>query len=283
VELEIKGSRAYFHGNTYPFKEQIKALQAHWDPDERAWWVGKSKLSAAEELVNRTENQSGGSDSARSLEVVDSNTRILGRAKYKGKSGYLMLWEGSTKHGPAVKLAFRDGSKIFWASAAEVTIEKYYESRERYGQIQYMTFGRLNYLAEEFKIQKQAEEATEKKRLEEAKKSPEEKMAEIDTLINKLGFQRAPHQSGTGLVTECASFTSDGKDGREVGEIFTCIRKGHTEPDTYVVTSKEAPYLHTSDMCEDMDCFCGIYGWQTPYSAMRVVPIENAASAEGSH
>ena len=85
-------------------------------------------------------------------DTVKHDTKIVGRAAYKGKSGYLILWMGTTKRSTspadlAYKLAFRDGSKVFWGDSAQVRVEKLYET-EHYDA---MTFGRLNRLAKEYK------------------------------------------------------------------------------------------------------------------------------------
>ena len=92
-------------------------------------------------------------------DTVKDDTKIVGRAAYKGKSGYLILWMCTTKRSTspadlAYKLAFRDGSKVFWGDSAQVRVEKLYETEHTYrGHTSYdaMTFGRLNRLAKEYK------------------------------------------------------------------------------------------------------------------------------------
>lgn len=76
----------------------------------------------------------------RTPETVTDSTKVVGRATYKGKPGYLVLWMGTTSRGEAVKLAFRDGSKVFWADRANVQIDKRYDENGYYGP---MTFGRI--------------------------------------------------------------------------------------------------------------------------------------------
>lgn len=66
------------------------------------------------------------------------------------------MWEGETKRGRAAKLAFTDGSRVFWADASEVQVTKRYESREWRGREQPMTFGRLRRLREEYSAQQKA-------------------------------------------------------------------------------------------------------------------------------
>ena len=89
-------------------------------------------------------------------DTVKDDTKIVGRAAYKGKSGYLILWMGTTSKGEAAKLAFRDGSKIFWADRSAITVEKMYRDEpdtysRGFHSGGHMTFGRLNRLAEKMK------------------------------------------------------------------------------------------------------------------------------------
>jgi len=39
-------------GNTYPVKDQLKALGARWNPDAKAWMVSEDKAEQARALVN---------------------------------------------------------------------------------------------------------------------------------------------------------------------------------------------------------------------------------------
>jgi hypothetical protein len=38
-------------GNTYPVKEQLKALGARWNPDRKAWMVAPDKADQARQIV----------------------------------------------------------------------------------------------------------------------------------------------------------------------------------------------------------------------------------------
>lgn len=38
-------------GNTFPVKDQIKALGARWNPDQKAWMVSDDKAAQAQALV----------------------------------------------------------------------------------------------------------------------------------------------------------------------------------------------------------------------------------------
>ena len=41
-------------GNTYPVKDQLKALGARWNPDQKAWMVAPEKADAARKIVAGT-------------------------------------------------------------------------------------------------------------------------------------------------------------------------------------------------------------------------------------
>ena len=38
-------------GNTYPVKDQLKAMGARWNPDQKAWMVPEAKAEEARKLV----------------------------------------------------------------------------------------------------------------------------------------------------------------------------------------------------------------------------------------
>jgi len=44
-------------GNTYPVKEALKALGAHWDKEQRAWLISASKADHAQALIDNQQNQ----------------------------------------------------------------------------------------------------------------------------------------------------------------------------------------------------------------------------------
>jgi hypothetical protein len=146
ITVERVGRRSYLRGNTFAVKDAIRAAGGHWDADQRAWWVSKAEVAA--ELAGKAAAPASQPDSS-GAEKLSDDTRVLGKARYQGRE-YLLLWEGTTKRGPAAKLAFRDGSKAFWASHGEYEITKRYESRERYGRTEHMTIGRLELLRERY-------------------------------------------------------------------------------------------------------------------------------------
>lgn len=55
LTYETVGPRVYVRGNSFPYRDAIRAAGGHWDADEKAWWVGVAKadgLKAA--LVSAT-------------------------------------------------------------------------------------------------------------------------------------------------------------------------------------------------------------------------------------
>ena len=150
ITIESAGRRHYIRGNTYPHKDALRAAGAHWDGDARAWWLGKRDVAA--ELAERLSKACGAPKAAdsqpaseRPADRLTDDAKIVGKARYKGKE-YILVWEGTTRRGRAAKLAFADGSRVFWSDASEVQVTKRYQSRERYGREQPMTFGRLSRL-----------------------------------------------------------------------------------------------------------------------------------------
>lgn len=142
IKVERAGRRSYIIGNTYPIKDALKAAGAHWDGDRRAWWLGDD--AAARSLVERCGQATCAPQAQRpqGQDGVTEDTKIAGKATYKGRP-YLLLWMGQTSRGEAAKLAFSDGSKVFWADAAAVQVTKTYERHETKGP---MTWRRLQVL-----------------------------------------------------------------------------------------------------------------------------------------
>lgn len=51
ITLKDEGKRLYFTGNTFPAKDQIKAIGGRWDVDAKAWWVGAARRAEAVALI----------------------------------------------------------------------------------------------------------------------------------------------------------------------------------------------------------------------------------------
>jgi hypothetical protein len=197
----------------------------------------------------------------REEEKITDATKVLGRATYKGKTGYLILWLGTTSRGEAAKLAFRDGTKIFWTDRGAIAVEKRYDEP--------ITYRRLNQLADEFREQKAEEERAAKAQSERTAAQSAKAAAEGKTVAEIVAEERIG----------CRDFSRDGKNAVAVGEKTTTTAKDGTVRH-YEVVSVGAPYNHTNDDCEDLDCFCGRYGWRTPYTAREIPATTEQLAAE---
>jgi hypothetical protein len=163
ITVDSQGRRHYLRGNTYPIKNQLRDAGCKWDGAEKAWWTGK--LEVAERFAGAAVAPAPKSDPGqRASEAVTDATVLLGRGEYKGRP-CLVLWLGRTSRGEAAKLASMDGGRTWWADAAEVTITKRYQERERFGGYgrgtvrEPMTFGRLQALREDGAAERAAEKA----------------------------------------------------------------------------------------------------------------------------
>jgi hypothetical protein len=119
--VKSEGRRHYILGNTFAIKDQLRSAGCKWDPDRRAWWTGKRDVAdrfSGREIKSEPRPQETGLD----LEVI-------GKASYKGKT-YYVVWEGQTRLGHGWKLAFTDGSSVFWAKTenGEPTWVKRYQT-----------------------------------------------------------------------------------------------------------------------------------------------------------
>lgn len=52
--------RVFLTGETYPVREQLKALGARWDPQQRAWSLPKDRLPEAQALLTAGSPQKSG-------------------------------------------------------------------------------------------------------------------------------------------------------------------------------------------------------------------------------
>lgn len=161
ITIRREGQRVYFEGNTFPIKDQIKALGGHWDGDRRAWWVGAKKEAEARALVERLaggrtapeaaakvglapdtpagvvadaleeSGQARAADAVRRPQMPADQVRLTGKGTYQGRSYYL----GSrTRDGARVLilgLPREDGTYFErWVPVAEVAVTKTYQARE---------------------------------------------------------------------------------------------------------------------------------------------------------
>lgn len=131
ITLSTEGRRIYVVGNTYPIKDQLRSSGCKWDSASKRWWAGTTKRAELEALVAGAVS----APAAPREEVTGDNLLVKGRATYQGKTYYL-VWAGATSRGHAVKLAFRDGSKVFWArDAAAVSVVAEYARPKTIGSL----------------------------------------------------------------------------------------------------------------------------------------------------
>lgn len=157
ITIDQQGRRFYLRGDTYPHRQQISSAGANWDRDARCWWTGsRAKADAIVTAISGGGTAVGDGQPAGGGEQLSDDSAVIGRARYKGRE-YLVVWMGQTRRGEAAKLAFLDGSSVFWAERGEIEVIKTYQPRQIRGRSYPMTFGRLQRLREDFADQRQAE------------------------------------------------------------------------------------------------------------------------------
>lgn len=45
ITVERIGRRSYFRGNTFQIKDRLRAAGAHWDAEQKAWWIGSDEVA----------------------------------------------------------------------------------------------------------------------------------------------------------------------------------------------------------------------------------------------
>lgn len=137
ITIQTEGRRTYLIGDTYPIRDQIRAIGAHWDADRKAWWTAKRE--AAEQLItSAAPAQTAAPASKTPRDGLDSV--VAGRAMYKGKTYYVAgrIERGNTHYDDCVRavqtqdgakalLYFRDGSSQFWAARDQIQVTKSYD------------------------------------------------------------------------------------------------------------------------------------------------------------
>jgi hypothetical protein len=143
IQLQIEGRRTYIIGNTYAFRDQIRAIGAHWDAGRKAWWT--AKRAEAEALVAALVSTPVVADTAASTPASKAprdgaDSMVAGRVEYKGKTYYLAgriargrtHWDDRvepvvTQDGSKALLIFRDASSQFWAPREATSMVKRYD------------------------------------------------------------------------------------------------------------------------------------------------------------
>lgn len=130
IFVETIKRRHYFRGAPYDIKDFLWERGAQWDTEAKMWWIDGKRAEAEEILAQALEPV----QRAERLRVqramkadagVDLDARVIvGRAKYKGKSYYVLVAPTRFEDGGlACKLVFRDGSRTFWAREVEMQRE----------------------------------------------------------------------------------------------------------------------------------------------------------------
>jgi hypothetical protein len=95
IVLKKVGSRIYLTGDTFAHKDRIKSVLGltgkNFDGDR--WWVGAAKRAAAEALV--AELNAGPPVTAEKVKEDPGSVRLVGKAKYKGRTYYARYVGGS--------------------------------------------------------------------------------------------------------------------------------------------------------------------------------------------
>jgi len=139
--------RIYLRGDTFSRKDSIRAIGGHWDATRKAWWVGVNKRTEAEAIASQTAAPAAPAASA-DRKGDGEATVVAGRGAYRGRTYYIVgrtvrgrtQWDDGvaavqTGDGLKVLLAFRDGSKTFWAIRAYVQITKIYDRPQTVGRL----------------------------------------------------------------------------------------------------------------------------------------------------
>jgi hypothetical protein len=132
IQIQQNGQRIYIVGHTYPIRDRLRSAGAHWDGDRGAWWIGAAKRADIESVI-------AAASAAAASQGPDRGARVLGRARYRDREYYVLA---KSRDGRRLLLAFRDGSKQFWADASEATLIRRYDSENyRTGRVEYPTLG----------------------------------------------------------------------------------------------------------------------------------------------
>ncbi|MFQ3583237.1 MAG: hypothetical protein SNJ49_15230 [Chloracidobacterium sp.] len=156
LTVRKQGSRIYVLGESYPYREQLRNLNCHWDSAARAWWVGVAKEVELMELIERI-NQ--GAEAAAPVSDNIDNQRVYGKVDYKERNYYVI---GRNREETRYYLSTLDGKTRFWVDAAATKWLKTYHEKERYGRKTPMTLGDLARFIEK---RKQAEKEIKEGRI----------------------------------------------------------------------------------------------------------------------
>lgn len=138
IEIQQDGRRLYLRGNTYPVKDQIRSAGGKWDHDQKAWYVGVQRREIAEQIVSRCAAVPTPPAERPAETLAEDAREIGGRATYHDRPCYVIgrVVRGRTHWDDQValvrstsgklKLASRDGARVWWVPESEVRVDKQY-------------------------------------------------------------------------------------------------------------------------------------------------------------
>lgn len=136
ITVTREGRRSYLRGNTYPLRDTLRAAKAHWDPEQRAWWLGDDAAAReiAAQAVAAASPVGGGRNKGQG-----EDTTVAGRATYHGRACYIVGrvvrgrtdWDTTvakvcSRDGTRVLLCSRDGARQWWAAVTDVIAARPY-------------------------------------------------------------------------------------------------------------------------------------------------------------
>lgn len=125
--ITIEGRRVYiFTEYGEACVVALKSLGARWDKERRAWWTGITKRADVERIISTPPEKlarAAAWDKVQELQRDGNN--LLGRGRYRD-APYYYVARGRNDRGEWLKLLSMDGTRSFFANAAEVEIVKEY-------------------------------------------------------------------------------------------------------------------------------------------------------------
>lgn len=179
IKTERVGARVYVSGDTYPIKDQLKAIGCHPEKGEDGrwrWWIGAAKKSSLDAIlvvaargdspVSAAEAElagcgpgviAGALESESRTEITPEKPRedpgkirLTGKGEYKGRTYYVGAYTKDGSRCRLLTLPDQDGKYLdFWANVSLVRVTKSYEPRERsygygrYHRTEYTTLGSI--------------------------------------------------------------------------------------------------------------------------------------------
>jgi hypothetical protein len=169
VTIESIKARLYFAGSTYPIKDRLRSLGAHWDGDRKQWWIGAAKRADAEALVAslsapvmtataasarlagsvgltadapagvvadklRDAGRDAEADAAAKPAEDVSGCRVYAAVTYRGRRMYVIAEQRDPQtHQPVrCRLTTLDGAAPVWADCSACELVRTYQGREKW-------------------------------------------------------------------------------------------------------------------------------------------------------